>query len=122
MQLSFENRVFVVTGAAQGIGRAIVAALAEAGATVAAIDIDADGLRCVADRAATHVADLGSRDGTHAAMAEIEARHGRIDGLVTAATARLDVRSRMSPKMTGMSYSPPTSMPRCGARRLLHRE
>lgn len=85
MQLSFENRVFAVTGAAQGIGRAIVTTLAEAGAIVAAIDIDADGLSPVADRASIHAADLGSRNGAHAAIAEAEARHGRIDGLVTAA-------------------------------------
>lgn len=85
MQLSFENRVFAVTGAAQGIGRAIVTTLAEAGATVAAIDIDADGLEHVADKATTHAADLGSREGAHAVISEIEAHHGRIDGLVTAA-------------------------------------
>ena len=85
MQLSFKNRVFAVTGAAQGIGRAIVATLAEAGATVAAIDIDADGLSRVADHASTHAADLGSREGAHAVIADIEARHERIDGLVTAA-------------------------------------
>ncbi|MFP7571990.1 SDR family NAD(P)-dependent oxidoreductase [Marivita sp. S2033] len=85
MQLSFENRVFAVTGAAQGIGRAIVATLADAGATVAAIDIDADGLEAVADHATPHAADLGSRTGAQAVMADIEKRHGRIDGLVTAA-------------------------------------
>lgn len=85
MQLNFENRVFAVTGAAQGIGRAIVTTLAEAGATVAAIDIDSDGLARVADRASTHAADLASRKGAHAIIEGIEARHGRIDGLVTAA-------------------------------------
>ncbi|MCA1775163.1 MAG: SDR family oxidoreductase [Loktanella sp.] len=85
MQLSFEGRVFAITGAAQGIGAAIVTSLAEAGATVAAIDIDTDGMAAVEDRATTHPADLGSRDGAHAAIADIETRHGRIDGLVTAA-------------------------------------
>ncbi|AVO38356.1 SDR family NAD(P)-dependent oxidoreductase [Pukyongiella litopenaei] len=85
MQLSFEGRVFAVTGAAQGIGRAIVTTLAQAGASVAAIDIDADGLAPVAEYATTHRADLGGRESAHAAIAEIQARHGRIDGLVTAA-------------------------------------
>lgn len=85
MQLTFENRVFAVTGAAQGIGAAIVAVLAGSGATVAAIDIDKVGLSRTSDHATTHTADLGSRDGVQAVIAEIEARHGRIDGLVTAA-------------------------------------
>ncbi|CUH40927.1 4-formylbenzenesulfonate dehydrogenase TsaC1/TsaC2 [Jannaschia seosinensis] len=85
MQLSLDNHVFVVTGAAQGIGAAIAASLAEAGATVAAIDIDADGLTRLQDLATTHTGNLGTRDGAHAAIAAVEARHGRIDGLVTAA-------------------------------------
>ncbi|MFO8126223.1 SDR family NAD(P)-dependent oxidoreductase [Yoonia sp.] len=85
MHLNLEDRVFAVTGAAQGIGAAIVASLAKVGATVAAIDIDAAGLDRIADPATTHSADLGSRDGARAVMAEIETRHGRIDGLVTAA-------------------------------------
>lgn len=85
MQLNLEDRVFAVTGAAQGIGAAIVASLADAGATVAAIDIDADGMAGVSDRATTHVADLGSRDSARGAIAEVEAWHGRLDGLVTAA-------------------------------------
>lgn len=85
MQVSIANRVFAVTGAAQGIGAAIVASLAEAGATVAAIDIDTDGLTRIAGHATTHAADLGSRDGARAAIAQVEARHGHIDGLVTAA-------------------------------------
>ncbi len=83
--MNLENQVFAVTGAAQGIGAAIVASLAEAGATVAAIDIDADGLSRVGASATTHTADLGNRDGARAVMAEVEAQHGRIDGLVTAA-------------------------------------
>ncbi|MCA1774788.1 MAG: SDR family oxidoreductase [Loktanella sp.] len=83
--MKLDNQVFAVTGAAQGIGAAIVASLAEAGATVAAIDIDADGLGRVGASATIHTADLGSRDGARAVMAEVEAQHGRIDGLVTAA-------------------------------------
>lgn len=44
MRLSFENRTALVTGAAQGIGRAIAGALADAGAAVVLADIDADGV------------------------------------------------------------------------------
>ncbi|MBM9594311.1 SDR family NAD(P)-dependent oxidoreductase [Roseitranquillus sediminis] len=85
MRLNLERQVFAVTGAAQGIGAAIVAALAEAGAIVAAIDIDAAGLTRFDGRITTHVADLGSRNGAHAAIGAVIERHGRIDGLVTAA-------------------------------------
>ena len=85
MRLSLDGRVFAVTGAAQGIGAAIVTALAEAGAEVAALDIDADGLARVEAIASLHPADLGTREGAHAAIHSVEARHGRIDGLVTAA-------------------------------------
>lgn len=87
MRLSLEGRAFAVTGASQGIGAAIVAGLIEAGATVAAIDIDAAGLARFEGRTGvtTHAADLGRRDDAHAACAEARERHGAIHGLVAAA-------------------------------------
>lgn len=87
MRLSLDKKVFAVTGAAQGIGAAIVAALAEAGATVAAIDIDAQGLTRFdgQPQVTTHACDLGSRTGAHDALARVAAAHGPVYGLVTAA-------------------------------------
>lgn len=75
----------MVTGAAQGIGAAIVRDLAAAGATVAAVDIDARGMASLDAAASRHAADLGRRDAVQGVMEEIGRRHGRIDGLVAAA-------------------------------------
>ena len=81
-----EGRRAVVTGGAQGIGRAIAERLAGEGARVAVLDIDPAAARAVlADDDAQHlglgcdVRDSGSVDGTFAA---IVARFGGIDILV----------------------------------------
>lgn len=87
MQLDFTGRVALVTGAAQGIGRAIATALREAGATVAVADLDGEGLQTTADAigASTHVADLSDRTAAHACVADVQRTHGRLDVLVNAA-------------------------------------
>lgn len=86
MRLTLDGRRFVVTGAAQGIGAAIVAALLEAGAEVAALDIDEAGLARLPDRPGLtrRAADLGSRASAQAALGEVS-RAGPVHGLVTAA-------------------------------------
>ena len=87
MQLKLEGRVFAVTGAAQGIGAAIVRSLREEGAVVAAMDIDADGLAVLHadDGVSTHVADLATRDAARSAAQQVLDEHRHVDGLVTAA-------------------------------------
>jgi 2-keto-3-deoxy-L-fuconate dehydrogenase len=67
----FEGRNVIVTGAAQGIGRGIVEAFVEDGASVFAADIRADGLEDVrasvgAGLVQTHVVDLADFDATRA--------------------------------------------------------
>ncbi len=87
MQLNLEGKVFAVTGAAQGIGTAIVHGLVDAGASVAALDIDAAGMESLATlpRVTVHAGDLGCQDSAHALCAAASAHYGHIDGLVTAA-------------------------------------
>ncbi|HVZ09574.1 SDR family NAD(P)-dependent oxidoreductase [Rhodopila sp.] len=98
--MSLSNRVALVTGAANGIGKAIALAMAEAGAQVVVADIDAAGAETVADairsgqrKALAVGADVGNLDQidrmVHAAVAEF----GRIDILVNNAgvTRRADI-------------------------------
>ncbi|GAA5115623.1 glucose 1-dehydrogenase [Pseudonocardia adelaidensis] len=83
------NKLAVVTGAASGIGRAIAVGLATAGATVAAVDRDADGLaatvRSIGGRSTAHEADLGDGPAIPALRDEVVAAHGLPDVLVNAA-------------------------------------
>lgn len=81
MQHDFTDRRVIVTGAAQGIGRTIVARFAAAGARVHALDRDAEGLREATGAAGTAALDLADRAAVQAAIAAI----GPVDILVTAA-------------------------------------
>lgn len=83
----FAGKSGIVTGAAQGIGRAIVAAMAAAGARVAALDLDAGGLETARAVGATRTAalDLSDRSAVGETIAQIGAEFGGIDILVTAA-------------------------------------
>ena len=86
MNVSFDNRVAIVTGAAHGFGRAIARAFAERGATVHICDINKAGL--VETRALcgatcrAHVVDVGDRDAVQTTVGAIEAETGRVDILV----------------------------------------
>jgi meso-butanediol dehydrogenase / (S,S)-butanediol dehydrogenase / diacetyl reductase len=83
-RMRFEGRRVVVTGASRGIGRGIVDAFLEEGATVLATDVLADGLEAMAaghphgERLGTHVADLAVAD---QARGVVEAAIDRLAGV-----------------------------------------
>ena len=83
----FDSRVVIVTGAAQGIGRAIAKGFSEAGARVHVADLDEVGLAATAEAAAVSAHALDLADGAASAdlVARIVAAEGRLDILALAA-------------------------------------
>jgi NAD(P)-dependent dehydrogenase (short-subunit alcohol dehydrogenase family) len=93
---SLEDRVALVTGAGQGIGRAIALGLASAGAAVAILDANEAALRAVAEEieatgqlALPLAADIREASAIERAMATLLARCGRVDVLVNNAGIRV---------------------------------
>lgn len=77
------KKIAVVTGAAGGMGRAIVERLKTDGFHVIGLDIDAEGLAGMADEHFEDMPlDLTSATAITDAFAQIKAKHGGIDALV----------------------------------------
>jgi NAD(P)-dependent dehydrogenase (short-subunit alcohol dehydrogenase family) len=83
MTITLDGSVALVTGAAGGIGRAICAALKDAGATVVATDLAE--LRELPGTDAYHRHDVTSEADWARIAAAIGAEYGRLDALVNAA-------------------------------------
>jgi NAD(P)-dependent dehydrogenase (short-subunit alcohol dehydrogenase family) len=91
---ALDGRAAIVTGGATLIGRAVVRALHDAGASVAVADIDEDGGRAVADALGERVlfvpTDLRKDVQIEALVEEAAGTFGGVDILVNLATSYLD--------------------------------
>ncbi|GMO93209.1 SDR family NAD(P)-dependent oxidoreductase [Bradyrhizobium sp. TM239] len=90
MKVSFQAKgdVIVITGGANGIGRALARAAALAGARVVVCDVDEQAMQSLAAESDLIVAqklDVGNRDAVIETFADIEKSFGHIDGLVCGA-------------------------------------
>ncbi len=94
MQLSFEDRTYLVTGGGSGIGRGVAAALVAAGANVMILGRNADRLAAAAEEIkgaggpgdiAYEPADVTNEDEVARAVAAATAWHGRLHGVVHSA-------------------------------------
>ncbi len=77
-----DGKTAIVTGAAGGIGRALVAGLVDAGARVAAVDLAEADYGAPEDAALALACDVSDDAACERAVAACAARFGRIDGLV----------------------------------------
>ena len=86
MDIRFDGRVVLISGAAQGIGRAIATGFCDAGARVHLADID-PAVTGVGEAigATAHVLDLSDRTGCTALVDKIAQTEGRLDILALAA-------------------------------------
>lgn len=84
--MSLHDRVVIVTGAAQGIGNAVVRAALELGARVAAVDLKEEPLQALAaefpDRVSTHVGSVCDPVFVTGAVQAVIEHFGQVDGLV----------------------------------------
>jgi NAD(P)-dependent dehydrogenase (short-subunit alcohol dehydrogenase family) len=116
MDLSFKNKVALVTGAGMGMGLATTKAFAEAGATVVLADVNEDAVRAVAaelvaagQQALALRCDVSDEADVAAMIAQIVSTFGRLDaafnnaGVMTPAVETADVSGEEYERVTSIN-------------------
>jgi NAD(P)-dependent dehydrogenase (short-subunit alcohol dehydrogenase family) len=84
--ITFTNKIYIITGAGSGIGQETSRVLAEQGATVIMMDLNAEGLAETATIGGEHchpiTIDLTDATAVAEAVAKIVEQYGKLDGLV----------------------------------------
>ena len=90
--MKIADKVFVVTGGGNGIGREVVLGLLTRGARVAAVDLNEAGLAetaslagAAATRLSTHVVNIADRPAVEKLPDDVVAAHGQVDGVINVA-------------------------------------
>lgn len=89
--MRISEKVFVVTGAGNGIGREVTLRLLAEGASVAGVDLNAEGLEATGRLAATgskftsHTLDITDREAVQGLPDVVIAAHGQVDGIANIA-------------------------------------
>jgi len=90
--MQIADKVFVVTGGGNGIGREVTLELLRRGARVAAVDLSESGLgetaalaSARADRLTTHALSVSDRAAVEALPEQVIAAHGQVDGVLNIA-------------------------------------
>ncbi len=89
--MDISGKVFVVTGAGNGIGREVTLRLLAGGASVAGVDLNAAGLEATAalasagSRFSQHAVNITDRDAIDALPDAVIAAHGQVDGVANIA-------------------------------------
>jgi 3-oxoacyl-[acyl-carrier protein] reductase len=99
--MQLQDRVAIVTGGGQGLGRAFAHALAREGASVAIAELDgsrgeavAEEVRAAGGQALAVATDVAAEDSTRALAATVHERFGRIDVLVNNAAIFSTIKMR----------------------------
>ena len=87
-KMAFTGQLAVVTGGGSGMGQTWARKLAEGGATVVLIDVNAEGMQATAsgfDNVHPHLVDITDSDAVKQVFADIESDYGPIDRVINAA-------------------------------------